>query len=91
MTFTDFIILLLVAGLSGAIGQALAGFSRGGCLTTIAVGLIGGLIGLWLARTFNLPDFIDIQIGGQTFPFVWAILGSAIFVAIISFLTKRRS
>jgi len=90
MTLIDFLILLLVAGLSGAIGQAIVGYSRGGCLTTIAVGLIGGLIGLWIARTLSLPDFIGFEIGGQTFPFVWAILGSAIFVAIISALTRRK-
>ncbi len=40
MTLLDFIVLLLIAGLCGAIGQAISGFSRGGCLVSIALGFI---------------------------------------------------
>ena len=45
MTLFGFLILLAIAGIVGALGQAIAGFSRGGCLTSIAVGFIGALLG----------------------------------------------
>jgi uncharacterized membrane protein YeaQ/YmgE (transglycosylase-associated protein family) len=90
MTLLDLVVLLLIAGVCGALGQAISGFSRGGCLVSIALGFIGALLGMWLARQLGLPELFTIQIGATNFPIVWSIIGSAIFVAIISLLTRRR-
>ena len=90
MTFLELLILLLIAALAGAIGQALGGYSLGGCLVSIVVGYIGALIGLWLARQFGLPILIPIRVGGETFPFIWSILGSAILTIILGLITRRR-
>jgi len=90
MNLTDLLILLLVAGICGALGQAISGFSRGGCLVSIALGFIGALIGLWLARTLGLPEVFVIPVGGTRFPVIWSIIGSALFVAVIGLITRRR-
>ncbi len=90
MTLIDFIVLLLIAGLCGAIGQAISGFSRGGCLVSIALGFIGALLGMWLARQLGLPELFPIRIGTTSFPIVWSIIGSALFVAVISLITRTR-
>lgn len=90
MSLIDLLILLLVAGVCGALGQAISGFSRGGCLVSIALGFIGAIIGMWLARSFHLPELFAIRIGDTTFPIVWSIIGATIFVAIIGLLTRRR-
>ena len=90
MTLLSFLVLLLVAGVCGSIGQAIAGFSRGGCLVSIALGFIGALLGVWVAGKLGLPEVFAVNIGGQNFPIVWSIIGSAIFVAIISLFTRRR-
>jgi uncharacterized membrane protein YeaQ/YmgE (transglycosylase-associated protein family) len=90
MNWVDIVILLLVAGLCGALGQAISGFSRGGCLVSIALGLIGAVIGMWLARSFKLPELYMLNIGGTQFPIVWSIIGATIFVAVIGLLTRRR-
>jgi uncharacterized membrane protein YeaQ/YmgE (transglycosylase-associated protein family) len=90
MTLIDFLILLLVAGVCGALGQAISGFSRGGCLVSIALGFIGAILGMWLARQVGLPELLLLPIGGKSFPVVWSIIGSALFVAVISLLTRRR-
>jgi len=89
MTLFDLLILLIVAGICGALGQAITGFSRGGCLVSIALGFVGALIGMWLARVAGLPELFAIQIGTTSFPIVWSIIGSALFVAVISLLTRR--
>jgi uncharacterized membrane protein YeaQ/YmgE (transglycosylase-associated protein family) len=90
MTLIDLLILLLIAGLCGSLGQAISGYSRGGCLVSIALGFIGALIGMWIARQMGLPELFAINIGGTRFPIIWSIVGSAIFVAIISLIARRR-
>jgi uncharacterized membrane protein YeaQ/YmgE (transglycosylase-associated protein family) len=86
MTLLDLLILLLVAGLCGALGQAITGFSRGGCLVSIALGFVGAVVGMWLARAMGLPELFAVRIGTTNFPIVWSIIGSALFVAVIALL-----
>ncbi len=90
MSLIDLLLLLLVAGVCGALGQAISGFSRGGCLVSIALGFIGALVGLWVARQLGLPEPFPVEVGGRVFPVVWAIVGSALFVAVIGLITRRR-
>ena len=90
MTLFDLLVLLLIAGLAGAIGQAVVGYSRGGCFVSIAVGFIGALIGMWLARVFGLPELFVINIGGTPFPLLWSIIGGALFVAVLALISGRR-
>ena len=89
MSLVSLVILLIVAGICGSIGQAIAGFSRGGCLVSIALGFIGALLGMWIAGQVGLPELFAVDIGGERFPIVWSIIGSAIFVAVISLFTRR--
>ncbi len=88
MQLIDLLILLLIAGVCGAVGQSIAGFSRGGCLAAIAVGFIGALLGVWIARALDLPLVFAVDVGGTAFPIVWSIVGSALFVALISLVTR---
>jgi uncharacterized membrane protein YeaQ/YmgE (transglycosylase-associated protein family) len=89
LSLVQILILLLIAGVCGAIGQAIGGYSRGGIIVSIVLGFIGALFGLFLARNLNLPEPLAIQVGPTTFPVLWSIIGSALFVAIISLLTRR--
>jgi uncharacterized membrane protein YeaQ/YmgE (transglycosylase-associated protein family) len=90
MSPVDLLILLIVSGLAGALGQSIAGYSRGGCFATIALGFIGAMLGMWLAREMALPEPLMVHVGGTNFPMVWSVVGSALFVALISILTFRR-
>ncbi len=90
MNLVDLLILLLIAGVCGAIGQAISRTSRGGCLVSIALGFIGAIIGLWLARSLKLPELYTLDIGGTKFPIIWSIIGATLFVAVIGLLTRRR-
>ena len=86
MSVVGFLVLLVIAAVAGAVGQALVGFSRGGCLAAIAVGFVGAYVGWWIAQTFKLPPFLVITIDGQAFPLVWAIIGSALFAGVLHLL-----
>jgi len=89
MTLLELLLLLLVAGICGSIGQAIAGYSRGGCLVSVVIGFIGSLVGVWLAGLMGLPEILAVNIGGKPFPIIWSIIGSALFVAVISFFRMR--
>ena len=91
MTLVDLLILLLVAGVCGALGQAIGGYTRGGCLVSIALGFIGALLGTFLARKMGLPELWNIPVGGQSFPVIWSIIGAALFVAVIGLISRGRA
>jgi len=90
MTILDLLLLLLIAGVCGALAQAISGYSRGGCLVSIALGFIGALLGLWIARAMSLPEPLPVLIGGVDFPVIWSIIGAALFVALVGFLSRPR-
>jgi uncharacterized membrane protein YeaQ/YmgE (transglycosylase-associated protein family) len=89
-TLVSFLILLVVAGICGAIGQAIAGYSVTGLIGSIAIGFIGALFGSWIARHLGLPEIFSIRVGNETFPIIWSIIGSALFVAVLSLIAGRR-
>lgn len=90
MTILEFFLLLLIAGICGSLGQAIAGYSRGGCLVSIVVGFIGALLGSWLSVQLDMPELFNVTVGGNQFPVIWSIIGSVIFVAFVGLLTRRR-
>ena len=90
MSLISMILLVLIAGICGAVGQSIAGYSRGGCLASVAVGFIGAMLGMWVARMVGMHELFAVRIGSQSFPIIWSIIGSALFVALISFISKQR-
>jgi uncharacterized membrane protein YeaQ/YmgE (transglycosylase-associated protein family) len=90
MTLSGFIVLLIVAGICGSIGRALVGYSHLGCLGSIALGFVGALLGMWLARALHLPDVFVWRIGKEPFPVLWSIVGSALVVSVLSWTTRGR-
>ena len=91
MTLGSFLVLLLIAALCGALGQALAGYSLGGCFASIAVGFVGALLGMWIATELDLPAFWVLDIGGKDFPVVWSIIGSALLALVWGLITRGRT
>ncbi len=91
MSLTELLILLAIAAICGGIGQSLAGYNVGGCLVSIVVGFIGAYIGMWMAGKFGLPEIFAINVGGKTFPIIWAIVGSAVLTLIIALLRRAIS
>lgn len=89
MSLLDFIILLVIAGICGGLAQALAGYSHGGCLVSVVLGLIGALLGTWLARLLGMGEILSIQVGDHPFPIVWSVVGATLFVSILRMLRRR--
>ena len=89
MSVLGLLLLLLVAAVIGALGQALAGYSLGGCLISMVVGFVGAVIGVWLAQQLALPLIFVINVDGWDIPVIWSIVGAAIFSLIVGLLTRR--
>lgn len=90
MSIVQLVILLVIAGVCGATGKAIVGWFPGGFLASIGVGFIGALLGTWLARLMGLPELFAVNVGGTTFPIIWSIAGSALFVGLIALIAGRR-
>lgn len=89
MTLLDFLLLLLVAGICGSLAQTIAGYSRRGILTSIALGFVGALLGSWLSRTLGLGEVLALHLGDRVFPIVWSIIGAVLFVAALHLMRPR--
>lgn len=89
MTILELLIMVVIAAVVGASGQALAGFYLGGCVVSALVGFVGAFLGVWLARELNLPELLVITVDDEAFPIVWSIIGSAILAAIVGLFTRR--
>ena len=88
MSLFGLLFLLLIASISGALGARIAGRRGMGCLTSIMLGFIGALIGTFIARQLELPLFPWIRFGDNPFPVLWAILGAALFVALLNLISR---
>jgi uncharacterized membrane protein YeaQ/YmgE (transglycosylase-associated protein family) len=89
MTVLEFLLLLVIAGICGSLAQALAGYSHGGCLVSIILGLIGALLGTWLARLLGLGEILAIRIGSESYPVVWSVIGAALFAGLLQLVSRR--
>lgn len=90
MTFVDFLILLVVAGIIGALGQAIGGYSTPGCAMSVVIGFVGAIIGRWLPGMLHLPLFFTVDVAGTHFPVVWSVIGAAILVILLRVILGRR-
>jgi uncharacterized membrane protein YeaQ/YmgE (transglycosylase-associated protein family) len=90
MSLIGLIVLFAIAAIAGMIGQALAGYSLGGCVISALVGFVGAFIGMWLAQQLSLPEPLRISVEGETFPIFWAIVGSALFAAVLGLFARQR-
>ncbi len=91
MPFLSFVFMLIIASLTGAVGAALAGRHRTGCLPSIALGFIGAIIGTFIAHKLELPLWFWLSFGTYKFPVIWAVFGSAVFVAFLNLVSGPRS
>lgn len=90
LTLGQLLVLLLIAALIGALGQAVAGYTAGGCLVSIVLGFIGAFLGNWASRQLDLPDIFVVHFRDIDFPVLWSIIGAALFVALLSLISGRR-
>jgi uncharacterized membrane protein YeaQ/YmgE (transglycosylase-associated protein family) len=90
MSLLSLLILLAIAAVAGSLGQALAGYSLGGCIISILIGFLGAYLGTWIAAQFGLPELFTINVEGQPFPVLWAIIGATLLSFLFGIIGSRR-
>lgn len=83
MSLGEIIVYLVIALLCGLVGQMLAGRSVGGYAVSTVVGLVGALLGGYIAREVGAPEPFAVAVGGRTIPIVWAIIGAALVTLVV--------
>lgn len=89
MTVPSLLLYIVVAAICGAVGKAIAGNARGGLVVSIFLGLIGAILGPWIAHLLKLSEPLLVTIGGHSIGILWAIIGAAVFVALLHLLSGR--
>ncbi|SRR5260221_3430120 len=89
LTLTGLLVLLLIAGICGALGRSIGGGTRGGFIVSIAVGFVGALLGSFIAHRLHLPEVFVVSVDHHPFPVLWSIVGASLFVAVMHFLSGR--
>jgi uncharacterized membrane protein YeaQ/YmgE (transglycosylase-associated protein family) len=76
-------ILLVIAGICAAIAQWVVGFSPGGFIISIILGVVGAYLGMTLASLFPLPLILPIHVGTVSFDLLWAVFGSLLLLLLL--------
>ncbi len=82
-----FLFSVVIAAFTGAVGARLAGSPTTGCWASVVLGWVGSLLGSWLAGLLGWPTLWEIR----GFPVIWAVIGAALFVALLNLIGGRRS
>lgn len=88
MQSADFIMVAFVAIVCGTFAQLTSSHSRGGWIVNLGVAYIGASAGVILSRYFDAPVIYDMIYRNVDFPIIYAIVGSALFVAALGLLVK---
>jgi uncharacterized membrane protein YeaQ/YmgE (transglycosylase-associated protein family) len=86
MSIGQIIVYMIVAAICGSIGAAIAGRDQKGCLTNIALGFIGALLGGYLSRELGVADLFYFR----SIPVIWTVIGSALFVAVLGLVGGKK-
>ena len=90
LSLTQIGVWLVIALICGAVAQALLGYSHIGLLSATALGLLGALVGTWLASALRLPSMLTINIFGVQAELLWCTVGAILVIALTQALRSRR-
>jgi uncharacterized membrane protein YeaQ/YmgE (transglycosylase-associated protein family) len=76
-------ILLVIAGICSAIAQWVVGFSPGGFVISIILGVVGAYLGMSLASLLPIPLILPIHVGTDSFDLRWAVCGSLLLLLLL--------
>ena len=91
MSLGQIAVYLAIALLCGLGGQLVAGRSVGGYVVSTAVGLVGALVGEYIARSLQAPEPFAVSVGGRTIPILWAIIGATLVTLVVAFFQRGRT
>jgi hypothetical protein len=88
MNAFDFLLTLAVAVVLGTLAQLTSRMALGGWFIHLGLAFAGALAGVYVARSFNVPEVYNVQFKGFVYPVTWAVIGSALFLGSLSFFIR---
>lgn len=83
-------VLLLIAGILGAVSTSLGKRGSGGFVLAVLLALVGAIVGPWLAREFQMSELINLRVDGQPFPLISSAVGAAVAVTMLRLASGRQ-
>lgn len=82
------ILWLVIGAIVGWIGASITG-RKAGILASMAIGIVGALIGSWIATAFGSANtsYLSFTWAG----FFWSIIGAVVLSALLNVFNQRRS
>ncbi len=90
LTWPGLGVLLLIAGILGAVVTSLGWRGSGGLVLAVLLALVGATVGSWLAREFQMSELIHLRVDGQPFPLVSSAVGAATAVTLLRLASGPR-
>src|SRR4029077_353027 len=90
LSLTQIAVWLVIALICGAVAQALLGYSHIGLLSATALGLLGALVGTWLASALRRRVMLTINIFGVQPELLWCAVGAILVIALTQVFRSRR-
>lgn len=95
MDLLQLLILIVIAGICGAVAEWIVGFKPGGLLVSIIVGVVGAYLGGWVGSLlpFDLVPWTTIVVNSVPINLFWSTVGSIVLLALLHILRSgsRRS
>lgn len=73
MSMLAVLVFVIIGATLGAAARPIVGGSNAWSIASGLAGLLGAMLGTWIARATSLP--FDVEVGGQPFPLFSAMLG----------------
>lgn len=87
---TQLLVWLVVALISGVVAEAVVGYSHIGLLSATVLGLLGALLGTWIAHSLHLPPLLTLNLFGVEVELIWCTVGAILLIATLQTLRYRR-
>ncbi|GAC1386845.1 MAG: hypothetical protein NVS4B8_09890 [Herpetosiphon sp.] len=84
------VVWVVVAIICGGIAEAILGYTHIGLVSSVGIGLVGALIGTWVAGALHLPPLLEISLAGVQIELVWSVLTAVLLIILVGSLRYRR-
>ncbi len=91
MDLLQLLILLVIAGICGALAELILGrrLGSGSLIITVILGVIGAYFGSWLSSSLRLPGYA-VEVGTMRMDLVWSLAGTLLVLALLSIVREGR-
>ncbi|HEU4327647.1 MAG TPA: GlsB/YeaQ/YmgE family stress response membrane protein [Roseiflexaceae bacterium] len=91
MDLLQLLILLVIAGICGALAELILGrrLGSGSLIITVILGVIGAYFGSWLSFSLGLPGYA-IEVGTMRMDLAWSLAGTLLVLALLSVVREGR-